>query len=317
MSEFLKAEQIVAAALGLLKRDSVLPGLVWRDPVGADFKGAKNDTISIRIPGWAPARTRVMRSGSTRTRDDIYERKVDITLDTDIYQDIRITDEVLSLDIVDFATQVLVPVTTGISQKIASTLAAAITGAIYQYEIDYAYGGNPYGEIAVEARRLLNLAGVPPQQRRLVVGANVEAELLNDEKFVKASWSGTDQTLREAQIGRIAGFDVYPDVTIDPDEAYAFHQKAFALSCRAPQVPSGAPYGSSQSSDGYAMRIVRVLDSETIEDILAVDSWIGCNVVTDVGAMDGDVFTPAEDPDDSGASELLVRAVKITAASSS
>ena len=316
MSDFLKAEQIVATALGLLVRGSVLPGTIWRDAVG-DFRGAKNDTISIRVPAYAPARTRVLRSASTRSRDDLFERKVDITLDTDVYKDVRITDEQLSLDIADFGAQVLNPVMAGIAQKITDLTAALMQGAIYQNTIPYTYGGDPVNEIAIEARRLLNAANVPQAGRSLALGGSLEAEFLGSQKFINQSQSGTTQTLREGSIGRVMGFDVFPAAELDPDEGYAYHKTAYTLSNRAPMVPAGAPFGSSQAYQGFAMRLVRVLDSATIEDILAMDSWVGLNVVTDVGAMDGDTFTPAEDPDESGASELFVRAVQITAAASS
>ena len=61
----------LSTALGLLTRESALPRTVWRDPVG-DFAGAKNDTISVRLPAYAPARTRVLRSGSARTRSSAW-----------------------------------------------------------------------------------------------------------------------------------------------------------------------------------------------------------------------------------------------------
>lgn len=315
MSEFLKAPQIVSAALGLLQRESVLPGLVWRNGL-ANFRGALNDTISIRLPAFAPANSRVLRSGTTRQRDELYERKVDVTLGIDVYKDIKISDEALTLDITDFGTQVLNPVMMGIAQKVSGVLVGVMADAIYQNEIDYVYGGDPVKEIAIEARRLLNLANIPAQGRSLVLGGSLEAEFLGSQTFLNASASGTTATLREGSIGKVMGFDVFPANELDPDEGYAFHQTAYVLSNMAPVVPAGAPYGSSQDFMGFALRIVRVLDSTAIEDVLAVDSWVGCNLVTDVGFMDGDVFTPAEDPEDSGASELFVRAVKITAANS-
>jgi len=116
---FLTAERIVSTALGLLTRESALPRTVWRDPVG-DFAGAKNDTISVRLPAYAPARTRVLRSGSTRTKDTLNERKVDLTLDTDIYKDVGITDEQMNLDIRDFGVQVLNPIALGVVQEITA-----------------------------------------------------------------------------------------------------------------------------------------------------------------------------------------------------
>lgn len=314
MTTLLKPEVIVSAALGLLSRSVTLPGLVWRNGVG-NFTGAKNDTISIRVPAFAPARSRTLRSAASRARDDLFERKVDVVLDTDVYKDVKISDELLTLDITNFGEQILNPIMAGIIRKIEDLLVDTMQGATYANEISYTYGGDPYSAIAVEARRLLNLANVPTAGRRLVVGSTVEAELLNSDRFVKASDSGSTATLREGLIGRVAGFDVYPSVGIDPDEAYAFHQTAYALVNRAPNVPAGAPYGATSSFDGFAMRVVRVLDSATIEDILAVDAWIGANIVEDSGSLANGVFTPAEDPDDSGAEDLFVRAVKITAAS--
>src|SRR5215217_7014330 len=99
----LKAEQIARAALALLQREIVLPGLVTRNSV--DFRFAKNDTVSIRVPSLpGTARTMALRAtGSDRLRvlDDLTETKVDLVLDTDIYKGVAVTDEVLTLDLVD------------------------------------------------------------------------------------------------------------------------------------------------------------------------------------------------------------------------
>lgn len=310
----IKAEVVVNAGLGVLMREATLPGLVWRDAVG-DFAGAKNDTISIRVPAYAPAKSRKLRSGASRDRDDLFERKVDVTLTDDVYKDVKISDELLSLDIANFGTQVLNPVMAGVAQKLEDILGDAIAGATYQHSIAL-NEADPFAT-AVEARRLLNLANVPSAGRRLLCGANVEAAFLGSEKFSDAMKAGSTQTLREGQIGRVVGFDVYPSNAIDPDKAYAFHQTAYVLSNRAPQVPAGAPFGQSASSGGFALRVVRVLDSATIEDILAVDSWIGANVVTDFGAMDGDAFAPGTLEDSgSGETDLFVRSIEISLASS-
>ena len=83
-NSFIKAEQIVRTALGLLEREIVLPRLVWLNAAG-DFKGAKNDTISIRLPAYTTARTRALRGGRPITMDELEETKVDVTLDTDVY----------------------------------------------------------------------------------------------------------------------------------------------------------------------------------------------------------------------------------------
>jgi N4-gp56 family major capsid protein len=282
----LKAQQIVSAGLGLLEREATLPQLIWRDAFG-DFTGALNDTISVRLPAYATARTRALRSGAARTRDSLAETKVDVTLDTDIYKDVRITDEELTLDIASFATQVLNPVLNSHVQKMEDLVAAEMTNATYAKTLVHDISdAKPYVDIALAARKALNDARVPSQGRSLVVGSTIESELLQDDKFIRADYLGQTNAMREGQIGRVAGFDVFPSSAIAPDEAYAFHRTAFVMSQRAPAVPQGAPFGATQSYKGYALRVVRVLDSATIEDILATDSWVGLDTVKDSGYFD-------------------------------
>lgn len=322
----IKATKVVNTALGLLLRQLTLPQLVWRDPVG-DFAGVFNDTISVRLPAYAPAHSRVLRSGSARTKDSINERKVDLTLDTDIYKWIGISDEVLTLDIVDFAMQVLNPITLGIAQALEDKLATTITGASYENTISFVEStDDPYSDIAVKARTYLNNAFVPYDGRVIVVGSTAEAAFLNSDRFIKANESGSTETLREAIIGRVAGFTVVSSPAIPADEAYAFHRTAFAMSSRIPVVPSGAPWGAQNSYQGFSLRFVRAFDIDNVEDQLAADSWVGCSAVEDDGHFTDDpaaggTFVPVEDPDNpitghtlawKNDGAKLVRAVKIT-----
>lgn len=295
MSTFLKAEQIISAGLGLLRREIVLPNLVWRDAAG-DFAGAKDDTISIRLPAYAKARTRALRSGSARVRDNLAETKVDVSLDTDVYKDIRITDEELTLDITNFGTQVLQPSMAGIAEGIEDAVATEMSSATYAKSLAFSYSsGNAWTDLIVPARELLNKARVPMAGRCLAVGSGIETELLSTDLFVKANESGGTSALEDATIGRKAGFTIVSVPGLDPNQAYAFHKSAYVLSGRAPVVPAGAPFGASSSFAGFAMRVVRVLDPDTIEDILALDSWIGTNTVKDSGYFDSSGrFVPSE-----------------------
>lgn len=312
--ELIKAETVVSAGLGILERESVLGNLVWRNAVGS-FAGAKDDTITIRVPIYTTARTRALRSGTTRERDDLQEHGVDVKLDTGIYKDVRITDEQLTLDISNFGVQVLNPMLSAVARKYEDLLAEELSGGTYANTIDYSYGGNAWTEIIVHARRLLNDANVPMDGRVLACGPGIEEELLGTDLFVKANESGGTSALTEATVGRKAGFTVVGVPALDPDEAYAFHKSAYILNNVAPVVPAGAPYGSSQSYNGYAIRVVQVLDSEEIVDILALDAWAGTATVTDSGTLDGTVFVPAESTEDSGVEDLVIRSVQITASS--
>lgn len=327
MSNFLKAEKVVSTALGILRREITLPALVWRD-AGGDFAGVANDTISIRLPAYAPAKTRALRAAGALTVDDLFERKVDVTLDTDVYKRVNITDEQLSLDIADFGGQVLNPIMIGIGEQLEQELADVITAATYEHALAHTAGTDDPYETAVSARGLLNNAHVPFAGRAIICGSDFEAELLKSSRFVDASQSGSSQTLREAQIGRVAGFEVYTCPVLPSNEAFAFHSTAYVMSQRAPVVPAGAPWGASMSYQGMAIRAARVFDPDNVRDQLVMNAYVGANTVKDTGHFDADPaaggkFVPVLDPDNpitgqvnawQNDSARLVRAVKITVA---
>lgn len=304
---FIKAEQVIRTALGMLEREITLPALVWRD-AGGSFKGAKDDTISIRLPAYVNARTRALRGGRPITVDSLTETKVDLTLDTDVYKAVAITDEELTLDIVDFGVQVLTPVVHSVARGVEDSLATTLTDA--DYEVTVTLDENdPYLGI-VDARIALNNANVPMGQRFLAVGSNVEAAILKSDRLSKFDQAGDNTALREATIGRIAGFTAVSHPALDPDVAVAAHQTAFVLSMQAPIVPDGVTWGTSESFAGLAMRVIRDYDFLNVQDRLLADVFVGSNVVMDSGTIDGNgKFVPSEDGTDT---PIVVRAVELT-----
>lgn len=134
---FLQASRIAAMALGLLQREIVLPRLVWRFAL-SDFRGAKDDTVTLRLPAIATARDYEWR---TRTNpiviDDLTEKPVDIKLDRQPYSAVAITDEQLTLDIVDFAAQVLTPQVRAVAERIEGYIATAMSGAPYKETLTF------------------------------------------------------------------------------------------------------------------------------------------------------------------------------------
>lgn len=302
---FIKAEKIAAAALGLLEREIVLPALVWTN-AGGSFKGAAGDTISIRVPARAVARSRTLRGARPTasegqgiiTMDELVETKIDVTLDEDIYHAVPITDEELTLDISDFGSQILAPQVRAIAEGLENKLAAEMVGAPWTAAntVDI-----PFAKLAdgvafsddthdafrgmVEARRLLNVANVPQNDRIVVVGSGMEAAFLNDphlNRYDGSGDSGSGSALRDATLGRIAGFNqVVVSNALPPNIGFAFHRTAFVLSLQAPVVPSGATSGSSTAYQGLAMRVIRDYDLRNLQDRQVVDVYAGSNVVAD------------------------------------
>lgn len=322
-NDFIKAEKVVAGVIGALKREVVLPSLIWLDPAG-DFKGAKNDTISLSIPAVASARSRVMRSGSTRSRDALNEGKVDVTLTTNLYKDVTISDEELTLDIADFSAQVLQPIVFGMAQGWEEEIADLMSGASYEHTLTWD-SSDPH-KTFVQANSDLNRSNVPQSGRSAVIGSALAEEFVLADKIRDAGFAGEGLSagaLRDATVaGRFAGFDrIVVSNAIGPNEGYAFHRTAYVASSKVPVVPAGVTWGASFNSNGFSMRAIRDFDSSATGwvDILGFDSFVGSNVVRDHGAFDlNGKWIPAEDPDFTGNTDRkFIRAVKITGGSSS
>jgi hypothetical protein len=297
---FVKATRVVSAALGLLEREIVLPGLVWRD-AGGDFAGAAGDTITLKVPARTQARTRALRGvrpttsegAGIITMDELTETSVDVTLDTDVYSAVPITDENLTLDIADFGTQILEPQIRGVAEGIENAVAAEMTGATYAVNLTFD-GTDPY-KTFVDAHVALNKVNVPRTERFVVAGADVEALVLKSDHLSRVDQSGSDAALRRAEIGRMANFPIYVSNALPANLAFAFHRTAYVLGMRAPVIPAGATFGASQSAFGLSMRWLRDYDFRNVQDRSLVDTYIGTSIVAD-GANEVQTVTVTGSP---------------------
>lgn len=281
---FLKPETIVNMGLGLLQRELVLPRLVTR-LAGADFIGKKDDTENIRIPAVLAAREYGWRNNraSEIVTDDLLEQSIPVVLNKDPYSAVGITDEELTLDIRDFATQVLNPQIRAVAEKLESYIADVMENGTYAAaDIEVDSSDDFYTNVLLPARKALNIANVPAVGRVVVLGANVEEWALDNEIFKRVNESGSSSTLEEAIIGRKAGFTIVGNVnSIDPDLAFAFHPTAYGFVNMAPVVPQGASFGASQSYEGLAMRWIRDYDAPHLRDRSVVSAFAGAVSVED------------------------------------
>lgn len=307
---FLKPETIAAVALERLRREIVLPRLVT--PMGlADFRGAKDDTVNVRVPAILNAREYEWR---TRTQpivvDVIEELSIPVALDKHVYSAVQVTDEELTLDIVSFTAQVLEPQVIAVAEKLEALIADSIEGATFAAaDIDYVEDANgegaPFYKALVEARKTLNNAKVPLNNRFVLVGANVEAAALKEDAFRKVDESGSTDALRRASLGTVAGFSIFTSLAIDPDFAVAAHRSAFAFANVGPAVPAGVAFGSSQSEAGLSMRWIRDYDAQYLRDRSVLSSFAGAASVND----GRDPASPGGTPGD--LNDTNIRAVKI------
>jgi hypothetical protein len=306
LNAFLSPEVIAAVALERLRRALVLPSMVTRMGL-ADFRGAKDDTVNIRVPAVLNARDYEWR---TRTApivvDELEEVSIPVTLDQHPYSAVAVTDEELTLDITSFAMQVLEPQVIAVAEKLEAIIATTMENA------NYAAGDIPYAEdptssnfyaAAIDARKVLNDFHVPLSGRTILVGSGLEAAALKEDTLRDVSQSGSPSALRDAIIGQIAGFTVVASQSVPENFGVAFHRSAFVYANVAPEVPAGVAFGSSQTEQGLAMRWIRDYDSQYLRDRSVLSAFAGSASVND-----------GRDPDSGGQPGPLngtnVRAVK-------
>src|SRR6478752_191429 len=207
---FIKPTVVVDTAIKLLQREIILPQLVWLNGIG-DFAGKYQDTITIRVPARTVAHRRTLRGvGSARNlvTEDLTENAIPVTLDHDVYHAVALTDEELTLDIHDFAGQVLNRQIRAVAEDLENGLARTIEGADYaQNGFTVSATASTMWDALIDARRKLNDAYIDREGRVLIVGSAIEAALLKDDQFTRFDSTGDqpNSALRNAVIGRLAG----------------------------------------------------------------------------------------------------------------
>jgi hypothetical protein len=321
---YLKSSQIARASIGLLYRQLVIARTVWTDAVNpGEFTGALNDTVNLRVPARRTARKRTLRAGTAIVNDTSTEFSVPVQLTTDVYNGAPVTDEELTLDITDFAQQVLNPQVRAVVEGVEDEIADEIEGADYSVgdgnlldptNGEFVVSGNTdWYRVFARAARILDDRFVPTTDRYALVGGEVKEEITLDERFIRADSVGADRAndlLSERIIGRIAGFTVVYSPFIGSNDAYCYHRTAFILATRAPVVPAGVAFGETRgvgqpggdvgTYQGLAIRWIRDYDYTNTTDRSLVNTWVGTATVED-----------AVDPSNSASATKLYRAVAI------
>jgi len=276
---FVKPSLVVQTAVEILQRQRVLQALVTTDGLG-DFGGSNNDTINIRVPAIAGAHTRTLRaSDRTLTTDDLVEYSIPVQLTEHVYSAIKLTDEQRTLDIQDFARQVVMPQVSAMAYKLEDLIANLVDSPSY----DEVLAIDPYDTFPgfIDARRKLNDANVPDQNRVLVVGSAVEANILKDDQFRQFQQSGDANALRRAYLGDIAGMRVFRSNAIPADTAYEWHPTAFVYVNRAPKMSEGVVASASYAADNVALRWLADWSYSEIGLRSLVDVFTGYKVITE------------------------------------
>lgn len=275
---FLTPDIIAREALMILNKNAVMANLVHRD-YSDDFVGAVGDTISVRKPASFVAKD---FNGEIEVQDAT-EGSVEVKMDKHFDVSFAVTAKQMTMEIEDFSAQLLVPAVQAIIDKIDMGLVALEAEAINR--VPHASGAIAPADM-IAARKYLTKNAAPLTDRRFVVGANAEADLLGSELFVSAEKVGDAGTaLREASLGRKFGMDVYVDQNVAHTGEYtpsiAFHKNAMALVTRPLALPMGAAKAAIVSHNGFGLRVVYDYDMNKKTDTISIDILCGFKLMDD------------------------------------
>lgn len=271
---FAHPELLADASLQVLVGDLVLARTIRRD-FDTEFTGKQGSTVNVRRPATLSSREYVRGTTTAITTDEISEATVPVTLNRHPYSAVALTDEELTLDIVNFTEQVTAPQALAVAEFLEEAVVAemethTVSGS-YEFDANYADVLDTFGDV----RKGLRDMKVPASNLYAAVGTSVAAALLKLEDIRRADASGSTGALRDASIGRLLGFEVVESNRLAPDEAFFYHRDAFALVTRATVVPEGATSGGSASTNGFAIRILRDYDAAHLSDRSIISTLAG------------------------------------------
>lgn len=285
---FLTPSVIARAALATLYENTVMANLVHRD-YESEFRQV-GDTITIRKPMTFVAEEYNRNNGINV--QNATETSVSLTLNHFADVSFAVTSEDLTLNILDFQTQLLNPAMEAITQKIDRDI-LALRADITQ-EVGVVAGDNVYAwsnpRVGIDARRVLTQKNVPPTDRYLAVGPLTAARWLGDDLFNRMDARGDTEGLREANLGRrVFGFDPYETQNINvpaqtsgnstTEEGIAFHKTALALAFRPLELPRGAQNAAIANYKGFGLRVVYDYDIDQKQDVVSIDCLYGTKVL--------------------------------------
>lgn len=319
LNTIIKPQKLAAVAAEVIEQSLVVPGLFLRD--GFDnFKGAENDTVYVRVPGILPAHDianfRAERTSSI-TFDAYTERKISLTLSGNTYSATKLQDEQRDWDNIQWA-RVITTQAEAVGRALEDKAIALIkpyhvsnnpTGQNYMATIAGAKSGRDLRASLIELRRVANAFRMPTGQRTLVCGTAIEAAILNAVNFTLAQNVGEAiavSSLREANIGRIFGFDIVVSQELPANFAVLMVPSAFIMATAGPAVPSSVTVGGTASARNIASRWVLDYDPTVLAERSVVNTYNGVRSVKDVmlNAARTDVIQVA-----GTVSEFLIRAV--------
>lgn len=273
MANTLLTPQIIAQeALAILRNELVMKDLVHTDYANEFVK--VGDTITVRKPATLVAND----FAGAISSQDLTESGVTVTLDKFKDVSVALTSKQETLELKDFARQVIEPAMVAIAQQIDSDLAqfavAQATGTAVEET-----SATPQNLASIAALgKALDIAKSPMTERFLVMSPEHKYRYALTDVLTKVNYAGSNETLREALLGKVYGMQTYMDQNLSfggEDYSVAFHRNAFAFVIRPLDLPMGAARAAVVNGEGLSVRVVYGYDQASKVDTISFDVLYG------------------------------------------
>jgi hypothetical protein len=201
---FLTPQIIAMEALAILRNQLVMADLVHTDYANEFVK--VGDTITVRKPATLLAKD---FAGSI-TKQDLQEQGITVKLDRFKDVSVALTSRQETLELKDFARQVIEPAMVALAQQIDEDLINfAFEKA--QYSVSAPTATPTDLKDIAGAGKQLDKSKAPLQDRHLVLSPEHKYRYALTEILTKVNYAGSNETLREAMLGKVYGLMTYMD----------------------------------------------------------------------------------------------------------
>lgn len=201
---FLTPQVIAMEALAILRNQLVMADLVHKD-YSKEFVKV-GDTVTIRKPAKLVAKD----FNGNIIKQDIVQEGIPVKLDRFKDVSVSITSKQATLELKDFSREVIEPAMVALAQQIDEDLANfAFANALGEVLCASADPTN-LKDIA-GAGKYLDNAKAPVTDRHLVMSPDHKYRYALTDNLSKVNYAGTNETLRDALLGKIYTMNTYMD----------------------------------------------------------------------------------------------------------
>lgn len=278
--------------LAALSQKLLFTPLISRD-FETDLSGhGQGDTVDIKIPGSFTARDFNHVDGISM--QDMNETTTQVTLDTIKDVSFEITDTEMRQQVTSLQTQFLDPAGTALAERVNADILARLVSEATTEVGTGTTTARPWAyttpRVLVDAKAKLNQARAPQGDRSAVIGTETAAEWSGTDLLIKANERGDTVGLREAELGRLAGFNVYETIDIEApapggaagtpttEVSVAFHRQAIAGAFTSLEAAANTD-SAVASADGLSVRVTRAYDIIHKKSIISADILYGLNAI--------------------------------------